>query len=81
VNCTPPRFVPSLLASAAGAGLPLVAYPNLGSTWDATARTWRVDGPRPDLAAGSVAWRAAGATVIGGCCGVTPDDIAAIAAA
>jgi len=81
VNCTPPGFVPSLLASAAGANLPLVAYPNLGSTWDATGRAWRVEGPRPDLAAGSVAWRAAGATVIGGCCGVTPEDIAAIAAA
>jgi homocysteine S-methyltransferase len=81
VNCTPPGFLPSLLASAAGADLPLVAYPNVGSTWDATARAWRVDGPRPDLAAGSVTWRAAGATVIGGCCGVTPGDIAAIAAA
>ena len=80
VNCTPPAFVPSLLASATGTGAPLLAYPNVGSTWDATARAWRVEGPRPDLAAASVDWRAAGATLVGGCCGVTPDDIAAIAA-
>ena len=45
VNCTPPGFLPSLLASAAGAGLPLVAYPNVGSRWDATARAWRVGRP------------------------------------
>ncbi|HYJ60237.1 MAG TPA: homocysteine S-methyltransferase [Actinomycetota bacterium] len=80
VNCTPPAFVPSLLASAAGTGAALLAYPNVGSTWDATARAWRAEGPRPDLAAASVSWRAAGATLVGGCCGVTPDDIAAIAA-
>ena len=80
VNCTPPGFVPSLLTSAADVDVPLVAYPNLGSTWDAVARTWRVTGPRPDLGAGSVRWREAGATVVGGCCGTTPDDIAAIAA-
>lgn len=80
VNCTPPGFVPALLTSVADADAPLVAYPNLGSTWDAVARTWRVTGPRPNLGEASVRWREAGATVIGGCCGTTPDDIAAIAA-
>jgi homocysteine S-methyltransferase len=81
VNCTPPGFVPSLLASAADLATPLLAYPNLGSTWDATARAWRATGPRPDFGRESVRWREAGATAVGGCCGTTPEDIAAIAAA
>jgi homocysteine S-methyltransferase len=81
VNCTPPAFVASLLRSAGTPGKPLLVYPNLGSRWDAEARTWHVEGERPDFAALSVDWRAAGATSIGGCCGTTPEDIAAIAAA
>ncbi len=78
VNCSPPGFVPSLLRSAAGVGTPLLAYPNLGSTWDAEAKVWHAQGPRPDLGAGSRRWREAGAVSVGGCCGTTPDDIAAI---
>jgi homocysteine S-methyltransferase len=81
VNCTPPAYVPSLLSSAAGAGVPLLAYPNVGDTWDASTRTWRTAGERPDLAAATPAWLAAGAASVGGCCGVTPEDIAGIAAA
>lgn len=80
VNCTPPAYVPSLLSSAAGAGVPLLAYPNVGDTWDATAKAWRTSGERRDLAAAAPAWRAAGAASVGGCCGVTPEDIAGIAA-
>ncbi len=80
VNCTPPGFVTSLLGSVARDGLPLVAYPNLGSTWDAGSRTWRAEGPRPELGALAPTWRDAGATAIGGCCGTTPEDVAAIAA-
>ena len=80
VNCTPPRFVPSLL-QAAPSGTALLAYPNVGSAWDAEARSWVLEGPRPDVGAAAARWRAAGATIVGGCCGTTPADIAAIAAA
>ena len=80
VNCTPPGFIPSLLESAE-VRVPLLAYPNVGSTWDAVARSWVLRGERPDPGAASVAWQAAGATIVGGCCGTTPDDIRAIAAA
>ncbi|MEX0983789.1 MAG: homocysteine S-methyltransferase [Actinomycetota bacterium] len=81
VNCTPPGFVPALLSSAGGTGKPLVAYPNLGSTWEAETKTWRAEGPRPAFGDESVRWREAGATIVGGCCGTSPEDIAAIAAA
>jgi homocysteine S-methyltransferase len=79
VNCSPPALVPTLLSGAA-VNTPLLAYPNLGSTWDAAAKRWVAEGPRPDLGAASVRWRAAGARVVGGCCGTTPSDIRSIAA-
>jgi homocysteine S-methyltransferase len=81
VNCTPPGFVADVLRSAAGVPAPLLTYPNLGSTWDAKAKVWRATGPRPDFGALALEWRDAGATTIGGCCGTSPEDIAAIARA
>ena len=78
VNCTPPGFIAELLR-AADVEAPLLAYPNVGSTWDAAARTWTLEGPRPDLGERALTWRDAGATIIGGCCGTTPDDIRSIA--
>jgi homocysteine S-methyltransferase len=81
VNCTPPAFIPLLLSSA-GVGLPLLAYPNLGSDWDASSKSWRLGiGPRPDFGQEAMGWRASGVTIAGGCCGTTPEDVRAIAAA
>ena len=59
-------------------GLAAVAYPNRGGAWDPTARRWSYGPPLdPDrwrgLAASDSSW-------IGGCCGVGPADIAALAA-
>lgn len=79
VNCTPPAFVPELLRSAE-LTTPLLAYPNLGSVWDAPAKAWRAVGPRPDFGLEAARWREAGARIVGGCCGTEPRDIAAIAA-
>ena len=79
VNCTPPGFIPSLL-DGAEVTKPLLVYPNVGSTWDAVSRSWILEGERPDPGASAATWRSAGATIVGGCCGTTPDDIRAIAA-
>jgi S-methylmethionine-dependent homocysteine/selenocysteine methylase len=59
-------------------GKPAVAYPNSGEGWDATARAWT--GAASPVAGAAAAWQAAGARLIGGCCRVTPTDIADIAA-
>ena len=77
VNCVDPADVPALLAVAAGAsGKPGVAYPNRGEGWDAAARTWTgAGGFDPTAVTG---WVAAGARLVGGCCRVTPTDIAAM---
>jgi S-methylmethionine-dependent homocysteine/selenocysteine methylase len=79
VNCTAPTAVGPSVAAAAVAGKPVVAYPNSGEGWDATARGWTGE---PGISADDVpAWLAAGARLVGGCCRVRPQHIAAIAAA
>ena len=82
VNCTAPEHVTELVARIrATTGKPIVVYPNSGETWDAGTRRWlpamgiSVDGPAART------WVAAGAELVGGCCRVGPDRIAALAAA
>jgi len=79
VNCTDPDDVAPLVALAARAsGKPVVVYPNSGEGWDAERRRWSGDGSfAPDAVRG---WLGDGARLVGGCCRVTPDDIAAVRA-
>ena len=90
INCTPPTFVPQLVATArrvAGDAAVVLAYPNAGEfTWDAEARCFHPDTSRPAWTpseAGEAAslWRAAGANVVGGCCTTTPAHVAAMCGA
>jgi len=81
VNCTAPEFVDELLARARGAtAKPLIVYPNSGEGWDPDAKTWigaagpTVDGPAARR------WIEAGATIVGGCCRVSPGQIEAVSA-
>lgn len=83
VNCTPPLHIRNLVEIvAARTDRPVVCYPNRGSFWDPMRKTWadppRQD-PRPPLRPSE--WRDAGAGLIGGCCGTTPQDIEAVARA
>jgi homocysteine S-methyltransferase len=82
VNCTAPEHVEELLTRARTAtSLPLVAYPNSGRVWDGAARRW-VDGGAAVLPADLVrAWVAAGARLIGGCCGLGPEAVREMAVA
>lgn len=80
VNCTPPRYIASLLQQAATiTAKPLLAYPNSGERWDAAAQCWLPGSGVADFAAAAQHWRSAGASIIGGCCRTTPADIAALA--
>lgn len=82
VNCTPPRFVESLLRIGAQAThKPLLAYPNSGERWDATTHCWLPGTGVTEFGAPAQLWYHAGARLIGGCCRTTPGDIRAIAAA
>ena len=80
VNCTPPAFVPELIRRARSAtSSSLIAYPNRGATWDAEAKTWTGDAVPDGFGPLAEDLRAAGARLIGGCCGTGPADIAAVA--
>lgn len=79
INCCDPRNADAAVRLAARiTGKPVVAYPNSGETWDATARTWR--GPAHFTAGQVAGLRDAGARLIGGCCRVGPETIARVAA-
>jgi homocysteine S-methyltransferase len=78
VNCVPPADAGPLVAAAArAADKPVVVYPNSGEDWDASARTWR--GAGSQLAGEVAGWIADGARLVGGCCRVSPAEIAMIA--
>jgi S-methylmethionine-dependent homocysteine/selenocysteine methylase len=77
VNCCDPVLVRQAVRDAATIGIPAVAYPNSGETWDGHARRW-VGDPRRAIAEAAT-WVDNGARLVGGCCRVTPADIAALA--
>jgi S-methylmethionine-dependent homocysteine/selenocysteine methylase/SAM-dependent methyltransferase len=77
INCIPPDHVAGMLAWLRDfTDLPLGVYPNLGYL---SAAGWReepgVEGS--EYARLALSWRAEGAQVIGGCCGVRPEHLAA----
>jgi homocysteine S-methyltransferase len=83
VNCCAPADVPAAVALARQVtGKPVIAYPNSGQSWDGPRRQWTgASQPAGRLAGQAAAWVAAGARIVGGCCRVTPADIAAISRA
>ena len=80
VNCTPPAVALAALARLRGATALIGALPNLGTY--AQDGTWQ---PRGVAADAFAAWGetavAAGARIVGGCCGTTPAHVAALVAA
>ena len=80
VNCCAPVDVLGAVATARRVtGKPVIVYPNSGEVWDGANRVW-VGTPGMDTGL-AAEWVAAGARIVGGCCRVRPDDIAAMAAA
>ena len=76
VNCTAPSDVTALVRLAASSGKPVIVYPNSGEGWDAQRRAWTgTPGFDPADVRG---WLDAGARLVGGCCRVRPEDIAAL---
>ena len=58
-----------------------MVYPNSGEAWDSTGRTWTGNAGTGVDGEAARAWLARGARLVGGCCRVTPDQIASIAGA
>ncbi len=81
INCLPVDHVPGMISWLRDfTELPLGVYPNLGHL---TGSRWRFDEQIDPAAYAELAlsWREEGAQIIGGCCGVTPEHIAAVATA
>lgn len=79
VNCCDPADAAAMLHVATeAASKPGVVYPNRGEPWDAASRAWT--GQAHFDAAHVRDWLDAGAVLVGGCCRVEPDAIAAVRA-
>jgi S-methylmethionine-dependent homocysteine/selenocysteine methylase len=80
VNCVAARETLSHVEALADLGVPFGAYANAGDEADALG--WNTDLTRAADAYGRLAqaWMAAGATLVGGCCGTGPVHIARLAA-
>ena len=80
INCTAPQYIESLIDEIkAVSDKPIMVYPNAGATYNALTKTW--DGFSSHASFGKMAygWYQKGASIIGGCCQTTPEDIAHIA--
>lgn len=79
VNCLPATSVAPCLAPLRAAGLPFLVAANLGSPADDGSFARSHDATPDEFAKqGAEAWRA-GAALIGGCCGSTPEHLRALA--
>lgn len=80
VNCCAPEVVPELMARLAPCtDLPLIAYPNAGSTWEASSERWiTATGHEVPLTDGLVCiaeLEAPPVDLVGGCCGTPASAI------
>ena len=79
VNCTDPTYVSSLLGRlSVTTDLALLAYPNAGGSYD-PVRGWEGVGSPNDMETVREWASIDGVALIGGCCGVGPDQVARIA--
>ncbi len=80
INCTSPEFVTSLIGELQSEALDkaIIVYPNSGETYESKTNTWHGTVSPIECADASVEWRNAGARLIGGCCRMGPQHIAAM---
>jgi homocysteine S-methyltransferase len=76
VNCTAPRFIPSLIKELwAVVEQPIIVYPNSGEVYDVEEHKWFGESIPAEFGTFSREWRKLGAAAIGGCCRTTPAHI------
>jgi homocysteine S-methyltransferase len=80
VNCTSPEYISELIRSikTKSGNKRIVAYPNSGAVYHAESKTWS---GLSDLTSCEIMvkeWMDLGADIIGGCCGIGPQQIQAM---
>ena len=80
INCTAPHLITSLIGEIklAAPDKAIVVYPNSGETYDVKDNSWHGTVSSVECAEECEIWLKAGVKLIGGCCRVGPDRIAAI---
>jgi S-methylmethionine-dependent homocysteine/selenocysteine methylase len=81
VNCLPPASVPACLSVLQSCGMPFGIYANLGELGDDSGFAPGGDCTPDEFARHGSSWIRAGARLVGGCCGATPDHTRAMARA
>jgi len=80
VNCTAPDAIAPLVRAMRGAtDKPIFVCPNLGRQGESAGQALSGEAPEAAFIAGVPGWMALGVTHIGGCCGVGPETIRALA--
>ena len=80
INCTAMTNIEKLVKQVAWAtSKPIIVYPNNGDIYDPVTKSWQTVSNAPAFSDLVPKWRAAGASLIGGCCRTTPADISQIA--
>ncbi len=80
VNCTAPQYISGLIQSikVKSGDKKIVVYPNSGAVYHADSKTWTGLGNSSSCALMVQEWMGLGADIIGGCCGIGPDQIKAM---
>ncbi len=75
-NCTAPKYALSLIKEIkSSTKKPIVVYPNSGEEYNAASKEWKGHSEKESYCLSSRLWYENGATLIGGCCRTTPEDI------
>ncbi len=80
INCTAPHLITSLIGEIKQAtpNKAIVVYPNSGETYEVENNSWHGTVSSVECADQAKTWLNAGARIVGGCCRVGPEHIAAI---
>jgi S-methylmethionine-dependent homocysteine/selenocysteine methylase len=79
VNCVSPRFMEAAIVRLrAATALPFAVYGNVGLPDDRQGWEFTYDVLAEEYGRYALQWHRAGASIIGGCCGTTPDYIGCI---
>ncbi len=80
VNCTSPEFISELIRSIKikSGNKKIVVYPNSGAVYHAESKTWSGLSDLSSCAIMAKEWMDLGADIIGGCCGIGPEQIKAM---